>query len=45
MKGDIGTILYIVFLILISVAGMFRKKKKVDMKKWLLILANGQKVV
>ncbi len=30
MKGDLGTILYIVFLILISVAGIFKKKKKID---------------
>ena len=30
MKGDIGTILYIVFLIVFSLAGMFRKKKKVE---------------
>ena len=32
MKGDLGTILYIVFLIIISVAGMFRKKKKCQKK-------------
>ncbi len=30
MKGDLGTILYIVFLIIISLAGVFKKKKKVD---------------
>jgi len=33
MKGDIGTILYIVFLIVFSLAGMFRKKKKVEEEK------------
>ena len=30
MKGDLGTILYVVFLIIISLAGVFRKKKKAD---------------
>ena len=30
MKGDLGTILYIVFLIIITFAGIFKKKKKVD---------------
>jgi hypothetical protein len=30
MKGDLGTILYVVFLILFSVAGIFNKKKKVE---------------
>ncbi len=30
MKGDLGTILYIAFLILFSVAGIFNKKKKAE---------------